>query len=98
MVKSFFAAYPGSLKYVCECFEGASKKLNLLGVQLHTWEQNDICGIPLTDPIFKHIEDSEALVADITELNFNVTFEIGYAIAKRKRVFLVKNSAFDTRR
>src|SRR5205807_3370251 len=39
------------------------------------------------------IEEGNILVADITRLNFNVTFEIGYAIACGKRVALVKNSA-----
>ena len=34
------------------------------------------------------------LIADITSLNFNVTFEIGYSIGIRKRVYLVRNGNF----
>ena len=33
------------------------------------------------------------LVADITRLNFNVTYEVGYAIGKKKRVLLICNEA-----
>jgi len=33
------------------------------------------------------------LVADISVLNFNVTYEIGYAIGKRKRILLTKNKS-----
>lgn len=32
-------------------------------------------------------------VADISVLNFNVTYEIGYAIGKKKRILLTKNSS-----
>jgi len=34
------------------------------------------------------------LVADVTRLNFNVTYEVGYAIGLKKRVLLVRNAAF----
>lgn len=33
------------------------------------------------------------LVADVTLLNFNVVFEIGYAIGRQKRAYLIQNSA-----
>lgn len=88
---NYFAAYPASVSVVRDCFKAASEKLRANGVGFHIWEQNDICGIPLTDPIFDHIENDTAVIADITDLNFNVTFEIGYAIANQKRVFLVRN-------
>jgi hypothetical protein len=33
------------------------------------------------------------LIADVTCLNFNVVYEIGYAIGRNKRVFLIRNSS-----
>jgi hypothetical protein len=61
--------------------------------EIHTWVENDICGRPLTDPIFRKIEESDFVIADVTRLNFNVTFEIGYALGLEKRVYLVRNSS-----
>lgn len=60
---------------------------------LKTWEENDIAGRFIVDPILSEIEASDVLVADITRLNFNVVFEIGYAIGARKRVILVRNKS-----
>lgn len=95
----YFAAYPISAPAVADCFRAASERLAKMNINLQIWEQNDNCGIPLTDPIFGKIDSSTAVVADITRINFNVTFEIGYAIARRKRVFLVRNNGIlDNRR
>jgi hypothetical protein len=58
-----------------------------------SWAENDIAGRFLADPILERIEAGKCLVADISSLNFNVTYEIGYAIAKGKRVVLVRNRA-----
>ena len=60
-------------------------------VQYHPWEFNDIVGKPLLSPIVDRIEESSFVVADITYLNQNVVYEIGLAIGRRKRVFLVRH-------
>jgi hypothetical protein len=77
---------------------GLSSTLEILrsrgaGAQLATWEENDIPGRFVVEPILSQIDDGGVLVADITRLNFNVTFEVGYAIGRRKRAVLIKNSA-----
>jgi hypothetical protein len=46
----------------------------------------------LADPIFSKISDAPFVVADVTRPNFNVYFEVGYGVGRRKRVFLVSNS------
>lgn len=58
-----------------------------------TWEHSDIAGRPLTDPIHFGIEQADVLVADVTRLNFNVTYEVGFAIGLQRRLLLIKNSA-----
>lgn len=91
-----FFAYPGGEREVVAAIRGAqmvaSTSARALAVTL--WEENDISGRPLTDPIFEQINSTDFLIADITHLNFNVTFEIGYAIGIKKRVHLVRNSNF----
>jgi len=91
-MKAFFA-YPSSERDVIQAIHAAKHALSYsrqdLAIQL--WEENDISGRPLTDPIFETIADADVLFADVTKMNFNVTFEIGYAIGLGKRVHLVRD-------
>jgi hypothetical protein len=61
-----------------------------------SWRENDIAGRFIVEPILDNIAASQCLVADISTLNFNVAYEIGYAIGRGKRVVLVKNKAIAT--
>lgn len=93
---SAFFAYSARQDEVVQSIVGAMSILSTSrrAPVLHLWQENDISGRLLTDPIFNTIGQLDFLIADITTLNFNVTFEIGYAIGLRKRVFLVRNSNF----
>jgi hypothetical protein len=87
-------AYPSSPASIGLGLQATLKILRSQGVaELSTWEENDIPGRFIVEPILSRIEEGNVLVADTTRVNFNVTFEIGYAIGRRKRVFLVRNSA-----
>lgn len=90
---SGFFAYPSASKDISESIRATCLELKRQrpSSQLQTWEANDIAGYCLTDPIISQIRQSKLLIADITRLNFNVIYEIGYAIGLRKRVFLVRN-------
>ncbi|WP_085043942.1 hypothetical protein [Ensifer aridi] len=94
-MRSFFA-YPSSQQEVVKVIRAAKEQIVTSGAQLNIqlWEENEICGRPLTSPIFEGIKEADFLIADVTSLNFNVTFEIGYAIGLGKRVYLTRNSNF----
>lgn len=62
---------------------------------LRSWEESDIPGRFIATEVLEQIDAGNILVADITQLNFNVVFEIGYAIGAQKRVYLVRNDALD---
>lgn len=92
---SGFVAYPSKPFEIGSTIQAA---LRLVGQDkslpsFTAWEENDIAGRFLSQPIMANIERGDFVVADITTLNFNVVFEIGYAIGRRKRVFLIQNSA-----
>ncbi|NQT94556.1 MAG: hypothetical protein HQ559_17505 [Lentisphaerae bacterium] len=91
-MKAFYA-YPSSVADVTHVIDAAKHLLSdtRRDLDLHLWEENDISGRPLTDPIFEGIASADILVADITAMNFNVTFEIGYAIGLGKRVHLTRD-------
>jgi hypothetical protein len=85
---SAFFAYSSVFKEVADSIRGARRMLSSRrgGLTIELWEENDISGRPLTDPIFEKIAAANILIADVTTINFNVTFEIGYAIGSGKRV------------
>lgn len=60
---------------------------------ISTWAELDIVGHFISDKVLEGIEYADFFIADISELNFNVTYEIGYAIGKSKRILLVKNKS-----
>lgn len=60
---------------------------------LSSWEENDIPGRFIATEVLQRIEGGNLFVADVTRLNFNVVFEIGYAIGCKKRAFLIRNDA-----
>jgi len=89
-------AYPSSLAQAREAIIRAVNAIRTTHGQskVLTWEENDVAGRFIVGPVLSRIQDGNILIADITRLNFNVAYEIGYAIGLRKRVFLIKNKAF----
>ena len=56
----------------------------------HSKEINDKnYSVNIIYEIMKEINKSEFLIADITSLNINVIFEIGYAMGSRRRLILI---------
>lgn len=90
-----FVAYPSRPPQIGQAVSAAVSKLitRSRAIQLSTWEENDVAGRFIAGTILAEIDAGDVLVADITRLNFNVVFEVGYAIGRRKRVYLIRNSA-----
>ena len=59
------------------------------------WNRNDPSGNPIDRSVFNWVEDADAIVADISEPNHNVTYEIGLAIGMRKPIRLIRASNKD---
>ena len=93
--KTAFYAYPGMPTEIAQTIRAAVAGFNTASAtyNLEGWERNDISGIPLTDPIFSKISAAAFLAADVTYINENVAFEIGYAIGIKKRCLLFINTA-----
>jgi hypothetical protein len=92
---SGFFAYPASVPLVAESARQACRLLESGSrtVSLRSWEEMDIPGRFIRDEILESIGNSDFLVADISRLNFNVVYEIGFAIGRGKRVLLLKHQA-----
>lgn len=86
-------AYPSDPNAVGSTIKSGIEILNLHGSRLKSWEENEIAGYFIDTPILDDIEKGNVLVADITRLNFNVAYEIGYGIGKKKRIILICNES-----
>jgi hypothetical protein len=94
-VQTAFVAYPGRDKTLAALIAGAISRANAIpnATRYHPWEFNDIPGNHLPSPIIEGIDESAFVVADISYLNLNVVYEIGFAIGRRKRAFLVRHES-----
>ena len=92
-----FVAFPAKPKQLFESIGRAIQIANerSVTIRFRGWPENDIAGRPLTPPILQNIGTSAFVISDITELNFNVTYEIGFTIGSAKRVYLVRNKSYD---
>lgn len=92
-----FVAYASCDEAHAEVLLEGVRRANALAqpYDYHPWLFNDIAGQPLISPILENIDASALIVADVTFLNLNVVYEIGYAIGKRKRAFLVRSTVLE---
>jgi energy-coupling factor transporter ATP-binding protein EcfA2 len=90
--ESGFFAYPSVPAEIGQTIEQAVRTVNAgSNVEVQTWRALDIPGHFISEKVLEGIDRCTFFVADISVLNFNVTYEIGYAIGKKKRILLTKN-------
>src|SRR5579862_2741654 len=95
-VTSFFVAYPAVPDLIGETIEAAAGLCRgRAGLTITTWKRPDLAGGPLIAPILESIGASEVVAADVTVLNFNVTYELGFAIGSGKRVLPIQHRAYE---
>ena len=80
-MKGFFA-YPSEPAAIGHVVEAAASQFNAIQTvdSVQTWRALDIPGRLIPHEVMAAIDGADFLIADITRLNFNVTFEIGYCI------------------
>ena len=95
-VKVFYA-YPNDPANVGETISAAIDKLRTDSdikrdnVRFTPWTDNTVSGKRLVTTILEQIDRSDVFACDLTHPNPNVSFELGYAIARFKRVFTSLN-------
>ncbi|WP_240746274.1 P-loop ATPase, Sll1717 family [Lysinibacillus sp. S2017] len=58
-------------------------------IDIVSWESLNINGNFIPEKIFETIDSHELFICDLSLLNYNVLFELGYAIAKKKKIWIV---------
>lgn len=93
MTAKFFIAYPAEPPQLSQAIEAAASDLGRAGQLCETWRSMDIPGRFIADAVAEKVDAADIIVADITRLNFNVAYEVGYAIGRQKRLFLTLNTS-----
>jgi hypothetical protein len=87
-----FVAYPSTPADRAESIEQAIQEIHSGGVvDVIGWKSLTVNGRVIISTICDEIKKRQVFIADVTGLNPNVLFELGYAIAHRKRVWLLLN-------
>ncbi len=91
-----FVAYPSAPAARAETVERAIELISQSGVvEIKGWKSLFAGGRPIITRISKEIRDCQCFVADLTRLNPNVLFELGYAVAHRKRIWLLLDTTIE---
>ena len=88
MKKGFFA-YSSQPKFCEDAIENAITEINGGGVaKISSWKQLHVNGRFIINEVLEAIHSADFFCADLTGINDNVIFEIGYAIGINKPVWL----------
>lgn len=90
-----FIAYPSSPSRVTDTIEAAVAKIRSDSgrASAKTWRETDVAGRFIGTEVLASIANSSWLAADVSRLNFNVTYEVGYAIGLGKPILLTRNAS-----
>lgn len=90
-----FVAFPSQRQAVQDAIEIAAEKCSNSLIQLKPWPKMATIGLKIDDLIRDEIEGVDVLAADITYPNFNVYYEIGFAIARGKPIIPLVNASIE---
>lgn len=93
---SVFYAYPSDPKDLGETIEKAGSDITKGGVvDVASWRALSVVGKVIIDEVLKAIDAADVFACDLTYLNSNVLFELGYAMARSKRIWISLNNTIE---
>ena len=90
MTHTTFVAFSSADKFVSEDIDAACHTASSPGSVFIPWNRNDASGQPIDRAVFAWVDTADALVADISEPNHNVTYEVGLALGTQKSLRLIR--------
>lgn len=94
-----FFAYPSTPASIPEVIQNAVEKINRSReLAIKTWETCSVSGKIIIDVICSEINAADFFLADLTGANPNVLFELGYAIGRKKRVWVLLDTSLEESR
>ena len=88
LTPTLFFGYPSMPPLISETINAAAQEITQSGIALaKTWQDMQVAGRVVIDEICREIDKCSLFSADLTGLNQNVLFELGYAIGKDKQIW-----------
>lgn len=96
MSETGFFAYGSQYSSSGECIEEAIQQINNTGeVLITSWIQLKNSGRFIINEVLEEIDKSDFFCCDLTGLNDNVLFELGYALSRKKPVFIINDVSYE---
>jgi len=90
MPHTTFVAFSSADQFVSDVIGAACKAASSPEATFISWNRNDVSGQPIDRSVYSWVETADALVADISEPNHNVTYEVGLALGTQKSLRLIR--------
>lgn len=90
-----FIAFPSQDRVHADTIERASIGATTPDREYMAWSRQDASGSPVDKAVESWLDEAAAVIADLTYINDNVTYEIGYAVGARKDLRLIRNPTVD---
>jgi hypothetical protein len=90
MAHTTFVAFASADQFVSDVINAACKAASSPEAEFIPWNRNDASGQPIDRSVYSWVDMAEALVADISEPNHNVTYEVGLALGAQKSLRLIR--------
>jgi hypothetical protein len=90
MAHRTFVAFASADPFVSAVIVDACKAATSDDHDFVPWNQNDASGQPIDRSVYGWVDTADALVADISEPNHNVTYEVGLALGSQKPLRLIR--------
>jgi hypothetical protein len=90
MTHTTFVAFSSADQFVSDVIGAACKAASSPEATFIPWNRNDVSGQPIDRSVYSWVETADALVADISEPNHNVTYEVGLALGTQKSLRLIR--------
>ncbi len=95
MLRKIFFAYESGHQSTIDAIKKAISEYNAhqKTFSAMTWEELRVGGKIINRTVLESIDNSEIFACDLTYLNHNVLFELGYAIGKQKKLLVFLNTS-----
>jgi hypothetical protein len=90
MVHHTFVAFSSADPIVADTIVAACEAARSHSLEFTPWNRNDVSGQPIDRSVYGWVDSADALVADISEPNHNVTYEVGLALGAQKPLRLIR--------
>jgi hypothetical protein len=90
MTHTTFVAFSSADKFVADAIGEACKTASSPEARFIPWNRHDTSGQPIDRSVYSWVENADALVADISEPNHNVTYEVGLALGTQRSLRLIR--------